>query len=300
MSADIRRAMRQHVRAITGEKKLDRDEVKEKVRHLLKSLDGNLFEELFAHVWLVEKARERHLSPEELMLSAGEDPDRLNNGGLEEAIRLLLEDEDGDVEWLEWLIDTTPPTVVTHINPRVEPDSIPWTNTQQASMTLTGDNRIALLREVYETVIGSVESLEHDDRVGPDLAYLLGAILNDTGCAWPEDRAIIGILRQHFPDGHPVYRFIEIENERPETPEDSVTNLPTFAEPMMKRAQELTHEQLVAIINDLQSILWKEGSAWNADKTWDAGTIESVAAVLEDAGLRPQPPSDSPVFFLGR
>ena len=167
-------------------------------------------------------------------------------------------------------------------------------------MALTSDERVALLREVYELVTGSVESLQHDDRIGPDLAYLLGAILNDTGCAWPEDRPIISILREHFPDGHPVHRFVEVESEGLETTEVRVTDLPAPREPTMKRAQELAHEQLVALINALQSILWNDAGAWNADKTWDAVTIESVAAVLEDAGLRPQPPSDLPVIFLGR
>ncbi len=116
-------------------------------------------------------------------------------------------------------------------------------------MTLTAEQRIALLREVYELVTGSVESLEHDDRIGPDLAYLLGAILNDTGCAWPEDRAIISILRERFPDGHPVHRFIEVESEGLETTEVRVTDLPAPREPVMKRAHELTREQLVALIN---------------------------------------------------
>jgi hypothetical protein len=87
------------------------------------------------------------------------------------------------------------------------------TKPPEVSMTLTADQRRALLREVYQVVTGSVESLEHDDYIGPDLAYLLGAILNDTGCAWPQDRAIVTILREHFPDNHPVYRFIEIESE---------------------------------------------------------------------------------------
>jgi hypothetical protein len=77
---------------------------------------------------------------------------------------------------------------------------------------LAGD-RLGLLREVYNAVAGGVESLERDDRVGPDLAYLLGALLNDTACAWPEGRAILTILRGHLPDGHPVYRFIEVERE---------------------------------------------------------------------------------------
>jgi hypothetical protein len=44
-------------------------------------------------------------------------------------------------------------------------------------------------------------------------ASLLGALLNDTACAWPEGRPIITILRRHFPEGHPVHRFVEVERE---------------------------------------------------------------------------------------
>jgi hypothetical protein len=38
------------------------------------------------------------------------------------------------------------------------------------------DSRLSLLREVFRAVARSMESFEHDDRVGPNLAYLLGAI----------------------------------------------------------------------------------------------------------------------------
>ena len=80
-------------------------------------------------------------------------------------------------------------------------------------MPATADERLDLLREVYNAVAQGVESFEHDDRVGPDLAYLLGAVLNETCCAWPAGRAIVQVLRAHFPDGHPVYRFIHVEPE---------------------------------------------------------------------------------------
>jgi hypothetical protein len=62
-------------------------------------------------------------------------------------------------------------------------------------------------------VAQGVESFEHDDKVGADLAYLLGAMLNDIACEWTAGRAILTILREHFPDGHPVYNFIEIADE---------------------------------------------------------------------------------------
>jgi hypothetical protein len=55
----------------------------------------------------------------------------------------------------------------------------------------------------------------------------------------------------------------------------------------MRRADELTHEQLVAMVNGIQAILWRNGDEWDADKAWDAETVEHVAGVLEHAGLRP-------------
>ncbi len=84
---------------------------------------------------------------------------------------------------------------------------------QEATMTAKIADRLVLLREVYNAVAEAVESFEHDDRVGPDLAYLLGAMLNDTGCEWPEGRAIVSILRGRFPAGHPVFQFLHVEPE---------------------------------------------------------------------------------------
>lgn len=78
----------------------------------------------------------------------------------------------------------------------------------------SGCDRPALALDVYRSVVGSTESLEHDDHVGPDLAYLLGAILEGTSCEWPEDRPIVRWLRHHYPEPtHPVWRHVEIEKE---------------------------------------------------------------------------------------
>jgi hypothetical protein len=53
---------------------------------------------------LVALAEDRGWKAHELMLAAGEDPDRLNNGGLTEAVTLLLEQD--EPEWIEWLIES--------------------------------------------------------------------------------------------------------------------------------------------------------------------------------------------------
>ena len=77
--------------------------------------------------------------------------------------------------------------------------------------------RLALLSEVYDAVSAGVESFEHDDRVGPDLAYLMGAILKESCCAWPSSRRIIKLLRDAFTPGHPIWDFCVVENAE-ETP----------------------------------------------------------------------------------
>jgi hypothetical protein len=69
-----------------------------------------------------------------------------------------------------------------------------------------------LAADVYDAVAARVESFEHDDRVGPDLAYLLGAVLKGTRCAWPADRPLIRLLHEAYPDpAHPVWRHIDVE-----------------------------------------------------------------------------------------
>lgn len=54
--------------------------------------------------------------------------------------------------------------------------------------------RLALAVDVYEYVLDSTETLEGEDKVGPDLAYLLGAIAKGTECEWSSDRPIVRLL----------------------------------------------------------------------------------------------------------
>jgi hypothetical protein len=71
-----------------------------------------------------------------------------------------------------------------------------------------------LARTVYEVVLGATGSFE-DDRIGADLAYLLGAILKGNQCEWPEDRPLVRLLREHFPPQHALWQYIEVEEEEP-------------------------------------------------------------------------------------
>jgi hypothetical protein len=69
-----------------------------------------------------------------------------------------------------------------------------------------------LAADVFDTVVAQTQSFEYDDWIGPDLAYLLGAMLKGTGCTWPADRPLVRLLRTAYPDpGHPVWRHIEVE-----------------------------------------------------------------------------------------
>lgn len=79
-------------------------------------------------------------------------------------------------------------------------------------MTMDATARLALLREVYDVVSAGVESFEHDDMVGPDLAYLLGALLKESCCEWPPSRRIIQLLRDAFAPEHPVWAFCVVKD----------------------------------------------------------------------------------------
>jgi hypothetical protein len=72
---------------------------------------------------------------------------------------------------------------------------------------------LASMREVYAQVAQAVESFETDDLVGPDLAYLLGSMLQDTTCFWPSHRPLLHILRSSFPPDHPVWHHVQIEGQ---------------------------------------------------------------------------------------
>jgi hypothetical protein len=81
--------------------------------------------------------------------------------------------------------------------------------------------RLQLLRELYETAHNETESFEQED-VGADLAYLMGAVLEDSHCSWEADRPLVRLLREHLPSSHAAWEFIHIETEEPEKKDLSV------------------------------------------------------------------------------
>lgn len=96
----------------------------------------------------------------------------------------------------------------------IEPVSTATRSEQQRLSDLAVRHTIWLARQVYNAISNQTESFEHDDMIGPDLAYLMGSILENTYCTWPEDRPIVQLLRNSFPErNHPVWDFVEIELE---------------------------------------------------------------------------------------
>ena len=55
-------------------------------------------------------------------------------------------------------------------------------------------------------------------------------------------------------------------------------------------ASDLDLDNLRTIVTDIQKILWFNYATdtWDPDKEWKVDTIEFVAGVLEDEGLRPE------------
>lgn len=93
---------------------------------------------------------------------------------------------------------------------------------QRANET-AATKRLSLAREVFQVVVDAAETLEGEDRIGPDLAYLLGAVVMRpradgllVGCEWPESRPLVRLLRQRLPADHGVWRCITVEPEEPD------------------------------------------------------------------------------------
>ena len=60
----------------------------------------------------------------------------------------------------------------------------------------------------------------------------------------------------------------------------------------MKSARDLPREQLVELVDHIQQVLYLDADArrmiWNPDKEWDADSVDSIAAAMADAGLKPE------------
>ena len=81
------------------------------------------------------------------------------------------------------------------------------------SASVEEPDKLRLLRELYDYMYKSVESFESEDRIGADLAYLMGAILKDSQCEWPRNRPILHFLREGCEDDHTIWNYIQMEDE---------------------------------------------------------------------------------------
>ena len=72
----------------------------------------------------------------------------------------------------------------------------------------------------------------------------------------------------------------------------------------MKLPNQLSTAEMEQIIGDIQALLWldltKDDDCWEPDKEWDCETLEYVAAVLEDHGLRPDEEFSEPTVVVDR
>lgn len=59
----------------------------------------------------------------------------------------------------------------------------------------------------------------------------------------------------------------------------------------MKQSSDLTRDHLETIVEQIRDILWLDSISGQLDpeRAWNSETIEWVAGVLEDAGLKPDP-----------
>ncbi len=78
---------------------------------------------------------------------------------------------------------------------------------------MKAEDKLLLLMQVYKVVNEATDSFENDDMLGPDLAYLMGAILRQIICSWDKNRRIIQVLIESFGPDHLVWNHIVIEDE---------------------------------------------------------------------------------------
>ena len=50
----------------------------------------------------------------------------------------------------------------------------------------------------------------------------------------------------------------------------------------------IANEQFKDAIDQIRSILWNSADDWTPDKEWDSETIEHIARILDDLGVRPR------------
>jgi len=64
----------------------------------------------------------------------------------------------------------------------------------------------------YDAAFSGAESFE-EEHLGADLAFLMAAILKDGLCEWPEDRAIVRVLklRLNRVNREAIFKHIKIE-----------------------------------------------------------------------------------------
>src|ERR1700733_9042938 len=64
-----------------------------------------------------------------------------------------------------------------------------------------------------------------------------------------------------------------------------------IGDPSMVYPSQLPKRVLADVVDQIQQLLWLErgdsGERWNGDKEWDSETVEHVAGVLNEHGLRP-------------
>ena len=73
--------------------------------------------------------------------------------------------------------------------------------------------RLNLIAEVFDYLVGATTTFEEKDRIGASFAYLAGAIAKGTYCLWSENEPMVKLLRGKFGPGHLVWGFIKIETD---------------------------------------------------------------------------------------
>lgn len=70
-------------------------------------------------------------------------------------------------------------------------------------------DKTGLIAQLYDWLYATTSKFEEGmSEFGPDGLHLIGAIAKGRRCKWPDNRTLVRMLRDQYPESHPVWQSI--------------------------------------------------------------------------------------------
>lgn len=92
-----------------------------------------------------------------------------------------------------------------------------FTLPQEDKLAIPFEQRAEMARRLYVDVYRTTESWEEEPTLGADVAYMLGALLDNDVCEWNANRLFVQVLRELYAPTEAIWQFIDVVT----SPDDS-------------------------------------------------------------------------------